>query len=147
MPVHGNFDKIIHQQLARAKENSKYKMLKRLEQSMEPLPKNRPRVLMEEDKKEYDYPETRKYNYVRPNSKDEDKVRAPDAQERHFPRSELALPKRKFTRIDEEWNDQRFEPLDPMTPEEQFDRDARTKGQTHEGNKTLHRGKQRRRNR
>jgi hypothetical protein len=99
MPVHGNFDKIIHQQLARSKENSKFKQLKRLEQSMEPLPKNRPRVLMEPDKMEYDYPETRKYNYVRPNSRDEDEMLAPDAQERHFPRSELPIPKRRTTKI------------------------------------------------
>lgn len=98
----GNFDKIISQQVARGKENSKLKRLKRLEESMEPLPKKRPRVLMEKDKMEYDYPETRKYNYVRPNSPNEDERMAPDAQEKHFPRSELSIPKKKFKKVADE---------------------------------------------
>jgi hypothetical protein len=65
MPPRGNFDDVIRQQQARAKDDTMYRRLKMQEQIMEPLPKNRPQVLMEPDMQEYDYPETRKYDYTK----------------------------------------------------------------------------------
>lgn len=88
--VRPDLTKVAKQQRARAKERGPAR-LKELQESMEPLPKNRPRVLMEPDKQEYDYPETRKYNYVRPNSPKE-RIVPNDPQE-------LGIPKRRLQNV------------------------------------------------
>jgi hypothetical protein len=139
MPPRGNFDKIIAEQYARYKDRGGNKA-ERIERSMEPLPKNRPRVLMEPDKQEWDYPETRKYNYVRPNSPKEN-IRPNDPQE-------LGIPKRKTMKVADDGELDPFEygikleeqrkKLQQELDETDFNNRSRWSGQTHPGNKTLH---------
>jgi hypothetical protein len=52
-----------------------YDDLKLEELLMEPTEQHRPRVKLEEDKEEWDYPHTRKYNYVEPNMTPEENAK------------------------------------------------------------------------
>lgn len=75
MPPRGNFDREILHSLNPRPGTKEY--LKLTEADMEPPRKNRKRVMMEKDKREQDYPHTRKYNYVRP---DEQRPRRTEKQ-------------------------------------------------------------------
>lgn len=60
MPVRGNFDDIIRQALG----YTMYEKLKEDEWQMTAPPRNRPTVMMEKGKREFDYPHTRTHDYI-----------------------------------------------------------------------------------